>query len=271
MRSLFAFLWKYQFTVVFLILEGIALSLLFNSYAYHRSMLFNAVGSVTGNIYQISANITGYFELGEENEQLLDENRKLRNELLGIFRQSDTSSTLYDSLFEFIPARVISNSTDNRNNFLLINKGSKDSIREEMGVISPRGVAGIVVGVSENYACVMSVLHKNSRISAKIKKSNQLVNVIWQGIDYRHGTVTDIPSHILLSPGDTIVTSGFSLVFPEGIDIGTVKGQEKPPDKALGNAEMAFSTDFNNLLYVYVIRNRHKKEQQQLIDQFSDE
>jgi rod shape-determining protein MreC len=267
MRSLFAFLWKYQFTVLFIFLESIALVLLFNSYTYHKSLAFNTVNDLTGSVFSMSTNVSDYFSLKTENEQLLEENARLRNLLHNGPLFADTVSQKEDSLYQYITAKVVSNSVDNRNNFIMINKGSLDGIEKELGVISSTGLTGIVVGVSRNYAYIMSMLHQNSRISARIKKSNQLVNVTWSGLDYRTGEVIDIPSHIILSPGDTIVTSGNSLIFPEGIEIGTIISQEKTPDKALGNAKLVFSTDFNSLSYVYVIRNLSKEEQQILMNQ----
>ena len=153
----------------------------------------------------------------------------------------------------------------------MINKGRSDSIEPEMGVISSTGLVGIVVGVSDNYAYVMSLLHHNSRISAQIKMNGQLVNVIWPGTNYLFGEVIDIPSHITLSKSDTIITSGNSLIFPEGINIGTVTTQSKSADKALGKAELRFATDFNSLHFVYAIRNLKLQEQQQLIDTVTNE
>ncbi len=153
----------------------------------------------------------------------------------------------------------------------MINKGSEDGIVKEMGVVSSTGLVGIVVGVSDHYAFIMSMLHQNSRISARIKKNKQLVNVIWNGKNHKYGEVIDIPSHIILLKGDTIITSGNSLIFPDGINIGTIIEQEKTEDKALGNARLLFSSDFNGLYYVYIIQNMMKEEQQNLVNDHTDE
>ena len=123
----------------------------------------------------------------------------------------------------------------------MVNKGSKQGVELEMGAISSNGVAGFVVGVSEHYSVIMSVLHKNMRLSASIVKNGQLVNVIWQGPDYRIGKVIDIPSHIHLSEGDTLVTSGNSMIFPQGIVIGTIIEQLESENKGLGNASLKFA------------------------------
>ena len=137
-----------------------------------------------------------------------------------------------------------------------------------MGVISSTGIVGIIVGTSSNYAYVMSLLHQNSRISARIKKNNHLVNVLWDGKNYEEGLVIDIPSHIELSAGDSIVTSGNSLIFPEGIMVGTIQEYMQSANQDLSEAVIKFSTDFNRLQYVYIIENYMKPEADTLISAF---
>jgi len=271
MRNLFALLFRYQFFVLFVILEVISLSLLFNSYSYHKSLLFNATSDFTGNIHSISNNVSDYFGLRKENELLLEENTRLRNQLNSAFLITDTNYVYRDSLYRFIPAKVVSNSVTKRNNYILVNKGKMHGIEKEMGVISSSGLAGIVIGVSDHYAYVMSMLHQNSRISARIKKNGQLVNVIWNDRDYLTGDIIDIPSHIQLEKGDTIITSGNSLIFPEGIPIGLVTEQKISENKSLGTGSLKFSTDFNSLQHVYLIKNLLKDEEEILINQTPDE
>jgi rod shape-determining protein MreC len=271
MRSLFAFLFKYQFFMLFILLEVVSILFLVNSYSYHKSLAFNAASDLTGGVYSISGNVSDYFSLKEGNNQLLDENALLHNRHEASFLVTDTQYVYLDTLYHYLPAKVVSNSVTKRNNFIMINKGSLHGIRKEMGVISTFGLAGIVIGVSEHYAYVMSMLHQNTRISARIKKNGQLVNVIWNGRTYRNGEIIDIPSHIQLEKGDTIVTSGNSLIFPEGIAIGTAVEQEFNKNKSLGKASLRFCTDFNKLQFVYVIENRMRKEQQELIKEQLDE
>ena len=271
MRNLFALLFRYQFFLLFVILEVVSLSLLFNSYSYHKSLAFNTTSDFSGSIYTLSSDITNYFSLKEENELLIDENTRIRNQLNSSFLITDTNYAYRDSLYKFISAKVVSNSVTKRNNFILINKGSLHGIKQEMGVISSSGLAGIVIGVSEHYSYIMSMLHQNSRISARIKKNGHLVNVIWNDRDYRTGEIIDIPSHIQLNVGDTIVTSGNSLIFPQGINIGIVTGQEKSENKSLGTASLQFSTDFNSLKHVYVIENLMREEEHNLINETIDE
>ncbi|MCF6342561.1 MAG: rod shape-determining protein MreC [Bacteroidales bacterium] len=266
MYNLLAFLRKYQFIAFFVLLELVSFLMLSNSYSYHKSLHFNAVNDLTGNLFSRYNTMGSYFSLKSENEKLLHENALLRNSLPSSFLTTDTCFAFSDSLYNYLPAQVVSNSVDNQNNFLLVNKGSLHGIEKEMGVISGKGIAGIVIGTSKHYSRVMSVLHQNSRISGRIKKNNQLVTVVWDGQNYAEGLVSDIPSHIRLNTGDTIVTSGNSLIFPEGIVIGMVTEQRIPENKSLGEATLVFGTDFNSLQHVYLIQNKMKPEQDSLIN-----
>ncbi len=270
MRNLFSLLWKYQFFIFFLILETISLILLFNNYSYHRSLYFNTVSDFTGKIYSVYGNIENYFSLKNENRQLLEENARMKNKLSRIRVYPDSLLSDTNSYY-YIPAHVISSSVNKRNNLILIDKGRVDSVRKEMGVISSTGIAGIVIGVSDHYAVVMSMLHRNSRISGRVKKNGQLVNIIWNGRDYTKGEVTDIPTHFTLSKGDTIITSGNSLIFPPGILIGTIESNQQSNNQELGHAILNFATDFNRLEYVYIIKNPVKEEQEKLLNETGDE
>ncbi len=198
----------------------------------------------------------------------MEENTKLHN-IISLLKHNDTLSEkeiCNDTVYKYTGAKVISNTVNKKNNFIIVDKGSNDSIEKEMAVVSDKGLAGIVIGVSPHYSIIMSMLHQNSVISARIKKNNQLVNVIWGTDDIRFGRVEDIPSHIKLYKGDTVVTSGNSLIFPPGIEIGTIEKYEADSLKNLNSAIIRFSTDFNGLHWVYIIKNRDKKEQQSLTD-----
>lgn len=271
MRNFFLFLWKYQFFILFVVLETISIRFLVNSYSYHKSLSFNAVSDISGNIFSSYSNLSDYFALVEENKKLSDENAFLREQLESSFLKSDTSFIYVDSLYGYIPAKIVYNSLVKSSNYFIIDKGEKHGAKKEMGVISPTGMAGIVIGTSENYSLAMSMLHPNSRISGRLKNSGQLVNVIWKGFDIEQGYVIDIPSHIRLTAGDSVITSGNSLIFPEGIMIGVVVEQEKSAGQELGEAVLKFSTDFNSLRHVYLIKNKMKEEQLELQSIIEDE
>jgi len=238
---------------MFVFLELIAILLLVNHSGFQQSRIFNSTNVITGSFQSAFTSIGDYFFLKTANEQLSFENAQMHNSLHKLSVIPD-SIFEQDTLYSFIPARVISNTTRGRNNYIMINRGRKHGIEKEMGLISPYGVAGIIVGVSSNYATAMSLLHKDSRISARLKNNGQMVNVSWDGNDYRRGLLEDIPTHIIPKTGDTVITSGYSFVFPENLMIGVV-GDKITPGGNLNRAELIFSTDFNNLYYVYVTKN----------------
>lgn len=254
MKYLFIFLKKQSFFFIFIFLESIALILLFNHNGYQQSRVINTTNVISGSVYNVVSSIRDYFHLTEANEQLNRENARL----YGLLQQTTvfpySLMGVKDSTFSFIPAKVISNTTRGRNNFIMIDKGRLDGVEKEMGLISPQGIAGIIVEVSNHYATAMSLLHKDSKVSARLKRSGQMVNVSWDGKDYRVGLVEDIPTHITLLPGDTVLTSGYSFVFPANMMIGTI-GENVSRGGNLHKAELLFSTDFNNLSHVIVTKN----------------
>lgn len=258
MKHLFAFLKKQSFFLLFVFLELLAILLLVNHNAYHRTKAINTTNGFTGSINQSYTSVVDFFYLKESNNQLSLENAELRK-VMGQMSLNRDSLYTYDTSYVFIPAKVVSNTSRNRNNYIMINKGRVDGIEKEMGLISPSGVAGIIIDVSSHYSTAISLLHKDTRISAKLKHSGQMVNVSWDGKDYRKGVVEDIPSHITPAIGDTVITSGFSFVFPQDIMIGTI-GSTTINTGNLNNAELVFSTDFNKLHYVYITKNLASEE-----------
>lgn len=235
---------------------------------YQRASFINSSNNITGSAFSSYSNIVDYFHLKVENEQLMAENARLRNQVDQAFRIADTNHYYdKDSLFRFVEAKVISNSINNQKNYLLLNKGRKDGILPDMGVITSDGIAGTVVEVSDHFARVMSVLHIQHKINARIKKNLHLGSVEWNGKDYRYGVLNDVPVHVKLNPGDTIITSGNSLIFPEGISVGTVSRGDERQIQAQGNfqsASVTYSVDFNKLYHVYVIINLMKPELDQV-------
>jgi len=269
MKYLFIFLKKQSFFFLFVFFELTAIILLANHNNFQKARLINSTNVVTGSFYYVFSSIGDYFFLKEANRQLSLENAHINNLLQQNMAIPD-SIFKPDTLYTFIPARVISNSTRGRNNYIMINRGRADGVDKEMGLISSFGIAGIIVEVSNHYATAMSLLHKDARISARLKKSGQMVNVVWDGIDFRKGLLEDIPSHIIPQPGDTVITSGYSFLFPEGLMIGTV-GENVIKGGSLNRAEMVFSTDFNNLYYVYVTKNNASAELDSLSVHLNDE
>ncbi len=242
-------------------LEIFSFSFIIKHNRYQGSKIINGTNQVTGSFFTGANNVSDYFKLSAINRELSEEIAKLKTTSINQINIADSIVIQPDTNYRFISAKVINNSTNRRSNYLMLNKGSNHGIEADMGVVSNKGIVGIVIGVSENYCTLMSVIHKNAKISAKIKKNLQLINLIWNENSYKNGTLTDIPTHINLKKGDTIITSGFSLIFPEGIMIGTFENYKTDKGESLNSAVLNFSTDFNNLNYVYVIQNINKKEQ----------
>ncbi|MFC2107625.1 rod shape-determining protein MreC [Bacteroidota bacterium] len=268
MRTLFAFFRKYYFFFLFLSLEGICIILISNHNPYHRTHIINSSNSFTGGINSIYAFVDEYFGLKKNNNILYQENAELRNVLNNYKNIPDTLINEYyseDSSFIFIPAKVIYNSVNKRSNYIMLNKGRKQGIDVDMGVVSSRGIVGVVVEVSNNYCTILSLLHKDSRISAKIKKNNHLANLIWPGNDYREAMLQDVPTHLKLYKGDTIITSGYSFMFPEGIILGYVKIYRQGNENNFNEATIELTEDFNGLRFVYIIKNTNKEELEEMI------
>lgn len=260
MRIFLAFLLKNYFLFFFLFLEAIAFILLVNHNRHHSSVILNATSELTGAITEQANHVYDYFSLIEKNEKLAMENAQLKGKSRSSFLITDTNFFFVDTNYGYIETEIINNTTSHRNNYMMINKGSKHGLDEDMGIVSEHGVAGVIIGVSENYATIMSTLHKDSKYSALIKKNEQLVNVRWDGIDRHYGILENVPTHIELTKGDTIITSGYSFIFPKGMIIGYVDEYFADSSRNLNSARIRFATDFNSLSWVYVIKNYMKNE-----------
>ena len=249
---------------MFLILEVLCIILLVNNLPYQKRKLVSAGNAISGKLFKSKTNFTNYFSLKEENQLMMDHNAMLMSELY-INNDNNTLKDSVSSDYRFIPANVINNSIYHLNNFLLIDKGRKDGIKKDMGVISTNGIVGKVANVSDNYASVISMLHPYSVVSARFTENQHLANVCWETTDYRFGTVKDIPLHLFPQKGDTLVTSGFSNIYPADIMIGTIEEMMDNNSKDFNTAKIRFSTNFSTLRHVYVIENLHQTEIDSLI------
>ncbi|MEA3505712.1 MAG: rod shape-determining protein MreC [Bacteroidota bacterium] len=273
MRYLIAFLKKYSVFLLFVLLEGIAVLWILSSHPYQRSVVASSAGQITGSVFNTVDGVSGYFGLVKENSKLMTENARLRSKLREFEKEFIIFDTLYServidvsdsTQYSFLPAHVINNTVNKVNNFFMIDVGKNDGVTSEMGVVGANGVVGIIVSTSKNYSWVMSLLHGRCRISAKLKNNNMLGSVQWQGYDYSTGVMVDIPSHIKLKMGDTIVTSGFSHMFPQGSDIGTVYSFNTNSGDDMFTIKFKYSEDFKSLNSVYVVKNWSRKEQIEL-------
>lgn len=265
MRNFFVFLWKQYFFFLFIILEIISIALVVQNNYYQRTVFINTSNNFSASILETFNSISEYFSLREENKKLAMENARLLSEAKKWYFVSDNKSFFYNDIqykqqYEFVSAKVVKNSTSKRNNYLILNKGSRNGITKDLGVIMPTGIVGIVKDVSENFCSVISVLHKESKISAKLKKYGQIGTVVWNGGNYRFGNLIDIPTHIKPTLGDTIITSGYSTSFPEGILIGTIADYKIEKGDNFYTITVRFSADYNSIGYANIIKNIMKEE-----------
>ena len=240
-------------------MEVLSIILMLNNLPYQKRKLVSTGNAISGKLFKTKTNFTNYFSLKEENQLLMEHNALLMSNL---YHTNDTQ-ILEDSIYldyRFIPANVINNSIYHVNNFLLLDKGRKDGIKKDMGVVCENGIVGKVANVSENYASVISMLHPYSIVSARFTDNQHLANVCWENKDYRFGTVKDIPLHLNPQKGDTLVTSGFSNIYPADIMIGTIEEMINTKSKDFNTAKIRFSTNFSTLRHVFIIENLNQTE-----------
>jgi len=265
MRNLLDFIIRNYFFFLFAILESIAITMFIQNNFFQRSNIINSTLELSGFFYQKYDNIAQYFSLKEANRKLLEENAKLRSKQLNSFLVTDNKmfyrkDTLYRQQYQYFGAKVINNSVNKKNNYLTLDKGTDQGVKKEMAVVSSAGIVGIVKDVSPNFSSVISVLHMDSRISSKHRKSGQIGTVVWEENDYRYGYMKDVPTHVKINVGDSIITSEFSGIFPEGILIGKIADYTVIKSANFYNIKVRFATDFNSLTHVYIISNLMKDE-----------
>lgn len=271
MYNLVRFLLHYWLFIFFLLLEGLCAYLIYQNSRFHQALMFNQANEINGVAYQAYSNSVEYLRLGKVNDSLAKENAELRARVAESFYSlkkeeiSVTDSTAHPlQVFSYMPAKVVKNSVNQAANYLYLNKGKRLGITPQMGVITANGIVGQVVSVTENYSAVMSVLNKNFRISAKLKKSKFFGQLLWEGKNARIVHLSEIPKHVPVKMGDTVVTSGYSVLFPENIMIGRVKKVDAKPENNFQEIDVELSADMNNLDYVYVVNHMQRQEIQQL-------
>jgi rod shape-determining protein MreC len=268
MRSLLNFLARYNNLIIFLILEGIAIYLLATGNNYHNTRIVNGVRGVTRGLEVRINNTRNYLSLRKINEALAEENVALRNSIGRLVKKensifSSVSDSVYQQQYIYTSAEVINNSTNRQKNFFTVNKGIRQGISVDMAVITGNNVAGVIVGCNENYSVAMSLLNLDFKLSTRIKTNGYFGSLSWDGRDYRHAILSEIPQHVSVNVGDTIETTGYSAIFPEGIMVGTISDFEKQGGDFY-KIYITLFTDFKKLDFVEVIGNMKKKEQLEL-------
>lgn len=253
MWSLLRFIKRYYHIFLFILLEGISVYFIsLNSFRQGGSIT-SLANNISGTIYNSIDGISSYFYLKNTNADLVKENIRLRQMLSTSFVRiintvHQKEDTVYKQMYSYVDVRVISKTVTKRNNYFMLNKGSSSGIEKSMGIIAPNGVVGVVVKTTENFSLVMSVLHQDSKLNVRNERTKTTGTLVWDGHHYAIGQIIDMPSSIAVKKGDTIVTSGFSRNFPEGIPVGRVKSSTKDKGTGFYNINIEFFTDYNKLV-----------------------
>ncbi len=265
MNKILEFFYKYLSVVIFLVLEILAFLLVVNKNDLQRSVAFRYATTLSAWTYETTNLVTDYFGLAESNKYLAEENARLYKEI------ADYKSQVVDSVLiqsgeksqsteSYLSAKVVFNSVYDLQNYIIIDKGSAHGVEEDMGVFAPQGVVGVVQRVSKNYAVVLPIINPEQVISAKIKGNNQLGSVKWTGKSPLKAKLYEIPSHVNVVAGDSVVTSGFSAIFPEGVMIGVVDKAAHVENTMYCDVDINLAVDFQSLSYVTVAVFENKNE-----------
>ena len=274
MRNLINFLIQYSVLILFLFLEIISFALVVNNREYQKSVFLSSSNSAVSGLYEINNSVVEFFKLRDANDNLSEENTLLKNELNKLRNQLSTlEPEKDDSLhfqippemeYEFISAKVINNSTNKLQNYITLNKGLRDGIKVDMGVISDEGVVGIVKTVSDKFAVIIPILNDKIKINCKFTKTNYSGPLQWDGLDYRYADLKDIARHVEFSLGDSLITSGFTNTFPEGIPVGIIEDFKIKKSEAYYNIKVKLAVNFRTLSHVKVINYKNYNEQRTL-------
>jgi len=276
-RNVFLFIRRHFNFLFFLVLQIIALSFLFRYNKFHEAAFMNVSTELTGRINEKYNGIEYYFQLKRTNESLVKENTRLRQLLKENYEAPDSARRLImDTIkvdsgrsifkYNYLEAKVVSNTTALQNNYLTIHRGFAQQVRPNMGVVGPQGIVGTVVNVSENFATVMSVLHRQYKVVVKLKNGGERGAIEWDGLSPLFVTLKDIPKSAKVVKGDTILTNQISSLFPANIMVGTVYDIIPDNSSNFYTLKIRPATNFFNIEYVYVIDNMQYEEQKRIED-----
>jgi rod shape-determining protein MreC len=269
MNNLIKYILRYKAAIIFVVLEIIAFMLIFNNSYYPQTQMYGVMQHFQTYWYATAENLTEYIALKEDNERLAAENAALRSKLQ-LFQSRDSLQPYIaytnTGRYTHYPAKITNNSINKQFNYITLNIGSNNGIHVDMGVVADDCIVGVVVNTSPHFSTVMSVLNKKLKINARLKNTMHHGSLIWDGIYYRSALLTEVPQHAKITIGDTVVTSGYSALFPEGILIGTVVDFSVKKG-SFYEINVHLLTDFNSLRYVEVIDNSLQIEQEELEEQ----
>lgn len=268
MRNLLNFIIRYSTGFVFAFFVLLSCILLSRRDAYHTSVLLTSANAVTGSVYEVSSNITGYFALRDINNRLQQSNAMLENEILNLRDElaeyqalaSDSAVRVSEKRFDYVLASVINNSTRHPRNYFTIDRGEADGVKAGMGVVDQSGIVGIVNVAGKHTSRVISLLNETQHFSVKLKNTPYVGTLSWKGSDPGVAYMEDVPRHVKFHIGDTVVTSGYSTTFPAGLPAGVVMGRVKMSDDNFYVLKVALASDFKTLSTVRVLKDIYKNE-----------
>jgi len=276
-QTLFAFLFKNTHWLLFFLLVGASINLIIINSDFQRSKYAAIESEIVGSVYFVSNSVISYLNLKTINEDMMERNVELENRIQYLENQilsmkdSATAQAIinridFDSIsfYTYKMAKVVNNSLASRNNYITLNKGTASGIVPDMGVFSATGVVGFVMNASENYSVVLPVLNSNFHLSCKIKGTNYFGSLSWDGNSITHANLHELPSYTQFKNGDTIVTSGHSLSFPEGIPVGIIEELNHRKNDNFNTLKIKLLTDFGALTEVLVVDKKNRMEQQAL-------
>ncbi len=273
MRKLLDFLLRKKHWFLFILFEFISIVLIYQNNSYQRSVILSSANVVSGYLISLSGEIQAYLDLRKTNKYLQEQNGLMELKILDLQEQIDAmqaesatfNGSVADSVqvfpYQFIIAEVVNNSIAHFSNYITINKGKSDGIKQDMGVVSESGVVGIVSNVSEHFSVIIPLLNPKSKLSCKVLGDNNFGYLVWDGRDASYATLKEVPRHSEFQKGDTVVTSGYSAIFPAGLIVGTIEGFNKERDDNFYALQIKLATSFASLHYVRVIKNDLQEEQ----------
>jgi rod shape-determining protein MreC len=281
MRNLLDFLYKYHHWLVFIVLEVVSVVLLFQYNSYQNSVWFSTASAMAGKVYELESKMTAYLSMAKENEELtmrnlyqerqLDQLRRLYAEATKDTTAAEMKELEFLSQYKLIPAKIVENSIHRLENLITIDKGRKDGVEPDMGVACGNGVVGVVYLVSDHYSVVISALNTaSSRISCAIRGRGYFGYLHWYGGDPTVAYVEDIPRHAKFNLGEWMVTSGFSSIFPSGVQVGRIEQAYNSSDGLSYKLKIRLSTDFCNVRDVVVISDKSIAERAALMQAARD-
>jgi rod shape-determining protein MreC len=274
MKTLLNFLLKFHHIILFILLEILSITFIVKYNNFQRVRFLNSSNEIAGKVYTELNSVKEFFTLKKQNEKLAIENTNLRRELIAI-RQSELNTLTVrppdSSNLRTIPAKVINNSVNKQLNYITLNKGYRNGVRPDMGVICSDGVVGVIVNVSQNYSTALSVLNSRWFINSKLSNSNYFGSLKWEGENPYLAILNEIPYHVKVQEEDEVVTSGYSDIFPEGILIGRVVKIGHDKGDNFQEIWVQLSTDFSNLYYVDIILSSTNVEKRQIEKQTENE